>query len=219
MIKTSKYDLAYLNNYESNWQGPILDVEALFLYGLVKMVHPQTIVEFGFHQGHSAFNFLQAIPKDCKVYSIDNLSDLGKWNPRTARQKMKTMAEMFENNFKPIIKNQKNFDPADIDHRLIDIAFIDASHNSMLNMITFKKIYNSLNSSALVIVHDTSVFCGHPEERKFVDLIRNKYPEFDQIHLETEREYRYGFTVIQARKSRAEKRQRNQRNPKERKSS
>lgn len=51
--------------------GPLQRDEALALLGMVKTLCPETIVEFGFYQGHSAFNFLCAMEADAKLYSYD----------------------------------------------------------------------------------------------------------------------------------------------------
>ena len=45
--------------------------DALLMYALVQMLWPKTIVEFGFYRGHSAVNFLKAMPVDCRLFSFD----------------------------------------------------------------------------------------------------------------------------------------------------
>ena len=45
--------------------------DGLFMYSIVKMCVPKTIVEFGFCRGYSAINFLHAMPDDAKLFSFD----------------------------------------------------------------------------------------------------------------------------------------------------
>ena len=66
-----EYDIRHLKDYQEDWSGPIQSDEALFLYSLVRVVRPKTIVEFGFYKGHSAVNFLKAMPYDGILYSFD----------------------------------------------------------------------------------------------------------------------------------------------------
>ncbi|UCC94762.1 MAG: hypothetical protein JSW40_08115, partial [Candidatus Omnitrophota bacterium] len=65
-----EYDISHLRNYEEIVHGPIQSDEALFLYGLTKLIRPRVIVEFGFG-GRSSINFLKALPGDGLLYSFD----------------------------------------------------------------------------------------------------------------------------------------------------
>jgi len=62
----------YLKTYrEEDAIGPLQRDEALFLNGLIRVLRPQLLVEFGFSTGHSAYNFLQAMDGQGELYSYD----------------------------------------------------------------------------------------------------------------------------------------------------
>jgi len=130
--RTQSLDISHLNSYEDQKSiGPLQQPEALLLYSIVQTTLPQTIVEFGFFHGHSAFNFLQAMPKNAHLYSYE-ISD----------ESAERAAKEFPNDkrFKFLHKSQTEFCPADIDKRKIDLVFFDAAHDLKLNQQTFELI-------------------------------------------------------------------------------
>lgn len=208
VLRTS-YSLGHLKHFGEYAAGPIQRDEALLLYALVKTVDPKTIVEFGFFKGHSAINFLKAISSDARLYSYD-ISDASIQQASRIRDKR----------FQFIFKSQAEFEPSDIDNRLVDLAFFDASHNFNLNLATFEKLRLVLNEGALIVVHDTGAWHGNlkgfktpegyfiggstsagyihrPDERMFVNYIRETFSDFDQIHLHSISKIRHGLTVLQ----------------------
>jgi predicted O-methyltransferase YrrM len=198
---------------EEDVSGPLQREEALFFLGLVKVIRPQTVVEFGFHYGHSAFNFLQALDPESRLYSYD-IAD--------------TSAEIARRcfggwrNFRFLRKSQDAFSPSDIDGRKIDLVFIDAAHIIEINQRTFTAILPALAPNALVCVHDTGTWPksrmgpvqqefaeGRPEdwisadefqhirhEREFVNWIVREHP-FHAVHLHSLRCIRNGITLLQ----------------------
>lgn len=208
-----KYDLTHLDDYSDSSCGPIQQDEALFLYALVKMVRPRIVVEFGFYMGHSARNFLQALPSDSRLYSYDNSKE--------AEQLARLIKDC---RFKFILKNQADFTPLDIGNNLIDFVFIDASHNLVSNIKTFEKIKNSLSKNCIIAIHDTGTWnvefqqrdskgnillspMGYflnekeyiplPDERRFVNYLRKYHPQFHQINLHSLATLRHGITILQ----------------------
>ena len=200
----TRYQVDHLTFYrEEGATGPLQRDEALLLFGLTKVLRPQVIVEFGFHYGHSAFNFLQAAPRNCKLYSYD-IDDTAEQISRDRR------FQRFQN-FHFIRKSQTEFSAADIGNQKIDLCFLDASHDFELNQVTFKKLESSLSDGAIIAVHDTGTwvkqFLGPahkhtatampqwwinevefqpcPGEREFVNWILTSCPGFCEIHLHT----------------------------------
>ena len=179
------------------------------LYALVKTVDPKTIVEFGFFAGHSANNFLKAMASDARLYSYD-----------ISEASMKLARKIHDKRFRFIFKSQTEFEPSDVDNRIIDLAFFDAAHDFRLNVATFEKLTGSLGARALIVVHDTGAWYGdlkglktpqghflngsassgyihQPGERAFVNYIRENMKDFDQIHLHCTSKFRHGMTVLQ----------------------
>lgn len=199
---------------EEEIMGPLQRDEALFLFALTRVQRPAVIVEFGFCRGHSAFNFLQAIPPTSKLYSYD----IDETAESIALSRFRQVP-----NFRFLRKSQTDFCTADIENRLIDLCFIDASHLLELNQATFKKVEASLAPEAIVAVHDTGTWVkdffrpSHQQlasakpsdwvsesefqpcrgEREFVNWVLTNCPGFSEIHLHSKRTLRNGFTLIQ----------------------
>jgi hypothetical protein len=201
--------LRHLRSFSDYALGPIQRDEALLLYALVKTVDPKTIVEFGFFRGHSANNFLRAISSDARLFSYD-ISEASR----------KLAMKINDKRFKFIFKSQTEFEPSDVDNRLIDLVFFDAAHDFQLNVATFEKLMGSLSERALMVVHDTGAWYGdlkglktpqghftngsassgyihQPGERAFVNYLKENTKDFDQIHLHSTSTFRHGLTVLQ----------------------
>lgn len=210
-----RYDIKYLEDYKEQSHGPIQSDEALQLFSLVKVIRPKIIVEFGFLEGHSSRNFIKAMSNDCKLYSYD-IKDIAKEASKSINDKR----------FKFIFKNQQDFEKQDIDNNLIDLLFMDAGHKFDISVKTFEKVKGSLNNNSIVVIHDTgswntdfldSSYCKNgglketksryyidekefvhrAEERKFVNYLKDKFPEFNQIHLHSLNTLRHGMTLLQ----------------------
>jgi predicted O-methyltransferase YrrM len=211
-------DDSHLLSFREEDIGPLQRDEALALFALVRVLRPRTIVEFGFLNGHSALNFLLASDPECRVYSFD----ITEKSEAIARQCLG-----HEQRFRFTRKSQDEFAPVDIEGRAIDLCFLDASHDLALNHRTFERLLPQLSDRALVAVHDTGLwhrahlkqthldFTVSPvgrglgrwldadryqpvvEEREFVNELRQRHPEFAQIHLHSARTHRNGLTLLQ----------------------
>jgi len=209
LILRNKYSLSHLKHFNDYTIGPIQRDEALLLYALVKTVDPKTILEFGFYQGHSAINFLEAMSSDAKLYSYD-----------ISEPSLRIAKKIPDKRLKFVFKSQADFESSDIDDRLIDLVFFDASHDFHLNVATFERIRGHLSDRALIIVHDTGAHYGdmkglktpkgyflggsvssgyihQPDERQFVNYIKTNMKYFDQIHIHSTSKFRHGLTILQ----------------------
>ncbi|MDQ3741289.1 MAG: class I SAM-dependent methyltransferase [Actinomycetota bacterium] len=195
--------------------GPVQREEALVLYALVRAVRPRTVVEFGFHDGRSAFNLVRALDPDARLYTYD----IGAASARVAEQ-------LFghDDRVRFHLKSQAEFEPADVDGREVDFVFLDASHDLALNQETFRRVLPVLAPDALVAVHDTGTvpralltpgqlaeveaawshqwvtpdaFEHQPGERATLNWLRDEHPEFAQVNLHTHRVVRWGLTLLQ----------------------
>ncbi len=214
-FKDRSFDLTHLAFYdEESASGPLQRDEALLMHALVRVLRPKVVVEFGFLAGHSAMNFLTAVPSSTRFYSFDI-------DPACAT----TARRFFGNrpNFRFICKSQTEITAADVDGGPIDFCFLDASHDLELNRATFERLLPLLSSDAVVVVHDTGTwkpqhmrpvhrelaeaepgwwvdhdeYAHQPEERQFVNWIRETHPEFAQLHLHTHATVRHGITMLQ----------------------
>jgi predicted O-methyltransferase YrrM len=216
--KPAPIDYSHLLSYSDVQIGPVQRDEALALYGLTRILRPQTVVEFGFQNGHSALNFLLAAGPDCKVFSYD----INPWSKDVAQRCLGRFR-----NFRFIGKSQADFTPSDIDHREIDLCFIDASHDLALNLKTFELILPSLAGMAAIVIHDTGIWQKRffrenhrafvesangkavgrwiddeqyqpcVDERLFVNTLLQIHADFSQIHLHSTRALRNGLTLLQ----------------------
>ena len=209
--------VGHLLLYREDAIGPIQQSEALFLFGLIRLIQPRLLVEFGFLQGQSAFNFLQAMPHDSKLYSFEIDQDC-----------IRAASESFarDSRFHLVGKSQAEFQPQDISHELIDFLFFDGSHDYETNRSAFRRIIPSLAPSGIVAIHDTgawnlelktnipaswatldggwlgkSEFVHQAGERRFVNHILTEYPDFSVLHFHSQRILRNGLTLLQRRHS------------------
>lgn len=216
--KSRRVGTLHLSSYEQEEAiGPLQRDEALLLFAVTKTIVPATVVEFGFFRGHSAFNFLRALPDDGVLFSFD-VSDVAKKHARRGFGGFK--------NFRFIQKSQTDFSPSDIDGRPIDLVFIDAAHELELNQATWQAILGSLTDEAIIAIHDTGLwhkthfrqvhadfaeerpsewldadrFQHQKEEREFVNWILAEYPEYSVLHFHTLRRLRHGLTFLQKRR-------------------
>lgn len=217
--RTQGMGMSHLLAYRENDAiGPLQRDEAIALFGIVRTVRPKTVVEFGFFHGHSAFNFLQALPADARLFSYDIDVD-------SIRRAMTEFN--FDRRFTFIGKSQTEFAHEDIGNREIDFAFFDAAHELELNIETFKRIVPHLAPEAMVAVHDTGLwhrahfapihetftreypgmwksgdlYAHQPGERAFIDWIVAEHPEFSAIHFHSTGTLRHGFSLLQQKRS------------------
>ena len=220
--RTRRIGMSHLLSYrEDDAIGPLQRDEAIALFGIIRTLRPTVIVEFGFFHGHSAFNFLQALPEDGRLYSYDI-------DPESIRRAEKEFN--FDRRFTFIAKSQSDFDPRDIDHQKIDFVFFDAAHALELNVATFNRIFSQLAPEAMVAVHDTGLwhrshfapihetfakenagewknrelYAHQPGERAFIDWILAEHPEITAIHFHSTRTLRHGFSLLQRMRSLAD---------------
>ncbi len=211
-------DFSHVISFREDQIGTVDRDEALSLVGLTRILCPQTIVEFGFLAGHSALNFMLAARPDCRVFSYD-ISDSSEEIARRCLSQFK--------NFRFIRKSQTDFSPSDIDHRKIDLCFLDASHDLSLNLKTFDLVRPHLSETGVFAVHDTGIWqrkfftddhhaftdsgLGRKTgrwidaeryqqavtERLFVNALLRNHPDFSQIHLHSSHTLRNGITLLQ----------------------
>jgi hypothetical protein len=191
--------------------GPVQREEALFLYSIVRVVRPRTIVEFGFSNGHSALNFLRALDSEAQLYSFD----IDPACQARARQ-------LFGHDPRFVFRtrSQAEVTREDIDGHLADFVFLDASHDLALNQATFERLLSLMATDAILAIHDTGTvprelfqswhwllkttegwigdeYEGQPGERAFVNWLLEQHPEFSQIHFHSRRTLRCGMTLVQ----------------------
>jgi predicted O-methyltransferase YrrM len=204
-------DISHLTIFSEVANGPVQREEALFLYSLLRVVRPRTVVEIGFLSGRSALNFLCGLDADARLYSFD----LDENCAATAR-------DLFEQDprFTFRVRSQTELSTDDIDDREADFVFLDASHELDLNRETFRRLLPLMAPNAILAVHDTGtvprrfVVPGHywlasesgwidderevmPDERAFLNWLLDEHPEFSQIHFHSERTVRCGITLLQ----------------------
>jgi predicted O-methyltransferase YrrM len=204
-------DLAHLSLHKDTADGPIQRDEALFLHGLVRVVRPRTVAEIGFFRGASAFNFLRALDPDARLYSFD--VDPG------CEERVRTNFG-YDRRLIFRTRSQTELTLDDLDGRLADFVFLDASHDLSLNKATFERLIPMLAADAIFAVHDTGTVSREllperhwffnsqlgwigdqrevePDERAFVNWVLDRHPEFSQIHLHSLRVVRCGITLLQ----------------------
>ncbi|MFL5883515.1 MAG: class I SAM-dependent methyltransferase [Thermoleophilaceae bacterium] len=204
-------DLAHLALLDEGVNGPVQRDEALLLHGLLRVLRPRTVIEIGFGRGHSALNFLTALDDEARLYSFDIKQNCENWarawfgdDPRFTFKR----------------KSQTDLTPEDVDGRIADFVFLDASHDFDLNKGTFARLLPLMSQTAILAVHDTGTvprelfpdwhwliqspqgwvgdeYEGQPGDREFVNWVLEQHPEFSQLHLHSRRTVRCGITLLQ----------------------
>ena len=217
--RTKTLGINHLLSYEEeDAAGPIQRDEAIAIFGLIRTLRPNTIVEFGFYTGHSAFNFLRALGETGRIYSYDVLDEC----LRRARTEL-----AFADQFTFVHKSQNEFHHSDIDFRPIDFVFFDGAHDLQINIETFQRIRPHLTEQAIIAIHDTGLwvrdYIRKPQselmerepsplkgcwitndlyscaidERKFVNWLISEYDEYGAIHLHSTNTLRHGISLVQ----------------------
>lgn len=187
--------------------------ESIFLYGLLKVLRPKVVVEFGFLNGFSSSVILSALDKTSRLYSYDN-SDYAKNSALSFTRKHR--------NFFFQSKRQEDFDPKDVGGSKLDFVLVDASHDLQVNIITFEKIKDSLTDDSLIMVHDTGLWhrkfmkeehfaCLNTTAHKWLDADRvahqindlqfinwiiQYHQDFAMLNFGSSNILRHGFTLI-----------------------
>lgn len=172
--------------------GPIQHEDVLLLQAVIKMTQPKKCVEFGFLQGYSSKVLLEAMTDDAALVSYDPT--------------VKGMLPDSRFTFKKL--SQTKYEEPEA-----DFVFFDAAHELELNKETFEKVLPTLNDGAIIAVHDTGLWDvmvedvgGHwigngyahrPEERQFINWIKETYPDFQVINFHTLNRTRHGITLLQ----------------------
>lgn len=208
----SKYDVSFLNTYNDHTLGPISDDEALFLYGLCKMVRPQIVIEFGSLIGQSLRVWMESgVPF---VYAVDCI--ISNEVKEIRRAKGSNRVELIEQDMK---------EPVEFTRGIPDLVFVDASHELPDNIQLVKNLLPVLKPGALFILHDTghwhdkhmtadrNLFIKHyggyqdkktklwvhsPGEKETIAWI-SKNTKWERIDLWTTEVARYGLTIFQVK--------------------
>lgn len=210
-----RLDVRHLQHHpEEEALGPVQQSEALLLYAMARVCRPRIVVEFGFHNGDSARNFLAAMPRASVLHSYDVAED--------ARHRAAEVARSHPN-FHFHHKSQADFTRADVGDEPVDLVFFDASHDLALNQATWNAISPALRDRALVVVHDTGTwhrshflpvheelvrtgdgrwldeheYQHRVEEREFVNWLVQAHDDMSAVHFHSTNTLRHGLTVLQ----------------------
>ena len=208
----SKYNVDFLNSYNDHTLGPISDDEAMFLFGLSKMVRPQVVLEVGSLIGQSLRVWMESgVPF---VYAVDCI--ISNEVKEIRRAKGSNRVELIEQDMK---------EPVDFTRGIPDLVFVDASHELPDNIQLVKNLLPVLKPGALFILHDTGhwhdkhmtedrhLFIKHyggyqdkktklwvhsPGEKETIAWI-SKNTKWERVDLWTTEVARYGLTIFQVK--------------------
>ena len=208
----SKYNVDFLNSYNDHTLGPISDDEALFLFGLAKMVRPQIVLEIGCLIGQSLRVWMESgVPF---VYAVDCV--ISNEVKEIRRAKGGNRVELIEQDMKA---------PVEFTRGAPDLVFVDASHELPDNIQLVKNLLPVLKPGALFILHDTGhwadkdmtddrhLFIKHyggyqdkktklwvhsPGEKETIAWI-SKNTTWERVDLWTTAVARYGLTIFQVK--------------------
>jgi predicted O-methyltransferase YrrM len=171
-----------IKKYYKHVQGNILSSEAFFLRGVIKMIDPKVILEFGTLTCYSSANFLNAMNKKAKLYSCDIIR----------QPEVDIISE--DKRFVFVKSDQSKFDPSIIKEGKVDFLFIDASHNLQDNINTFQRVDILLRPKSIIAVHDTDKLARQPDEVKFASWLGGFCNRIDFHDIDGRK---YGISIFQ----------------------
>lgn len=207
----SKYNVDFLNSYNDHTLGPISDDEAMFLFGLSKMVRPQVVLEVGSLIGQSLRVWMESgVPF---VYAVDCI--ISNEVKEIRRAKDSNRVELIEQDMKQ---------PIEFTRGVPDLVFVDASHRLEDNQAVVNNLLPVLKPGALFILHDTGhwhdkdmtpdrqdfierfggyqnergEWVHHPGEKETIEWI-SKNTAWERVDLWTTAVARYGLTIFQVK--------------------
>ncbi|KPK97166.1 MAG: hypothetical protein AMJ95_10490 [Omnitrophica WOR_2 bacterium SM23_72] len=214
-----KYNIEHIHHYGEIVSDPIQSDEALLLYSLVKVTRPKIIVEIGFSKGSSALNFLKAMPEECRLYSFEIDEGCRKYADSINDPRFKFVLKGQEA-FLPSDIDDQRIDLLFIDasHELRlnkslfkrirpclnENALVVIHDTGTWNRRLIPKDYEPwqyyLNWKKIIdegaVVNEVE-FAHQPGERRFVNWIKRRYPEFEVVNFHSLNTVRHGLTLLQ----------------------
>lgn len=208
--------LDFLQTYNEVTFGPIQQDEALFLYGLCRMVRPVKVLEYGSLLGQSARVWVEYGAQE--IHCVDMI---------LSRQ-LKEMAHQV-NRHQPgrMVLHEANMVDFQPPHLDFDLVFIDASHQAEDNLAVVRQIGEGLKPGTLIGFHDTGhwhpdhlkgdkekrwffkEFGGqdagthiihHPGEKETIKQVSEGWPYWQRMDFWTMNVPRYGITLFKVQK-------------------
>jgi predicted O-methyltransferase YrrM len=173
------YNLSHLTqNEDQATGGPIQDDEALFLYGLIRVMRLKRVLEIGGLNGYSAKNFCEAVGDGGVVFTVD----------------VEPLTPVSERHV-TLCKDARNLSPADVGNSPLDLIFFDC-HDYDVQW----RVYRNLRRARLVT--DDTVLAFHDTNLHPVQIVPYAYRvQGGWVHQDTERRMvnkfkRIGFDVF-----------------------
>lgn len=190
---------------EEDALGPVQRDEALFLFGLMRVLRPRVIVEFGYLEGVSARVLQEG--SGGRVFSFD-------CNPRIPDCTIPGVTL--------VRKRQEDFEWQDVDVNpaVVDVVFFDAGHDLKSSMTAFNRIEDFIGPRGVLIVHDTGTWSEshmqpahhsfrspwlsgaiprekvhRPDERRFVNWLTES--GWSAVNFHSQNCLRHGLTILQ----------------------
>ena len=135
------------NNLPEIREGRCTDDCLEYMYNILKIACPKSILEIGFNGGHSACCFLNASPS-AKMYTFD----ICRWG--IEEKALSVLKEHFDIN---LIKGDSIYKVPEFlekNNLLFDLIFIDGCHDYDIALLDIKNTMNFLSNDGILIVDD-----------------------------------------------------------------
>ena len=135
------------NNLPEIREGRCTDGCLEYMYNILKIACPKSILEIGFNGGHSACCFLNASPS-AKMYTFD----ICRWG--IEEKALSVLKEHFDIN---LIKGDSIYKVPEFlekNNLLFDLIFIDGCHDYDIALLDIKNTMNFLSNDGILIVDD-----------------------------------------------------------------
>ncbi len=147
-------------------------LQANFLQFLIRKNRYKHCLEIGTFTGYSALSMALALPKDGKVYAIDNDKKSNKiatnfFNEAKIGNKVKTYISNGINRLNLLKKNNKKF----------DLILIDADKENYINY--FQSSISLINQNGIILI-DNTLWKGEVSNKKSIDKLTMKIKKFNE---------------------------------------
>ena len=197
--------------------GPVQDDEALLLFGLLKTLRPQYVLEIGVHAGVSTKVIAEALAghDGGTLYAVD----------LRIRNNVRRNLAPFGSGVKLLERNMLTLTAEHLDNKTFDFIFLDASHIYHHYVALFPFLQSILSPNGFIMTHDTGLhvnsshlqeicggfmtakgcycdgvgLCGFPhrkDNRRFSNWVLAGFPDWQVVHLHTFRRIRHGLTMM-----------------------
>jgi hypothetical protein len=170
------------------YHGPKDHDDFLPLISIAKFVQPHIVVELGTAYGNTVANICKQVPY-ARVYTVNALAEQQTGTLATYRLEKEEIGRVyrtygFANRVVQIYQNTLNLDLSEyFDSPVIDLAIIDACHDTDYVINDFMKVASFVSGRGVVLLHDTHPSMKGHLRGSYLACMKLRMQGFDIRHI------------------------------------